>query len=144
MGLCPRGARVTPHNKPILRNRWVSRRWAQRGLASNWSCDASRRDLRERDLLYCDSAVPFSWLRDVPHRKAIYRIADHYSAFDKFSAALAESELDLAQWVDVVVYAAQTLEEHVKSLHPRNMAHLPNGVNFDHFFRKRDETAKRI
>jgi glycosyltransferase involved in cell wall biosynthesis len=131
------GALVTPHNKPILRNRWVSRRWAQ--LA--WP--PVGRVMREAgfadaDLLYCDSAVPFSWLRDVSHRKAIYRIADRYSAFDKFSPALAESELDLAQWVDVVVYAAQTLEEHVKAMHPRNMAHLPNGVNFDHFFRKRD------
>ena len=91
------GALVTPHNKPILRNRWVSRRWAQ----LSWPpIGRAMREagFAEADLLYCDSAVPFSWLRDVPHRKAIYRIADHYSAFDKFSPALAESELDLAPW----------------------------------------------
>jgi glycosyltransferase involved in cell wall biosynthesis len=131
------GALVTPHNKPFLRNRWVARRWAK--LA--WP-DIGRvmrtAGFADADLLYCDSAVSFSWLQDVPHRKAVYRIADQYAAFDKCSAALAETELDLARWVDLVVYAAQTLEGHVKSLHPRNMAHLPNGVNFDHFYRKRD------
>ena len=135
------GALVTPHNKSLLRNRWVSRRWAQVAWPRIGHVMRGA-GFAEADLLYCDSAVPFSWLRDVPHHKAIYRIADRYSAFDKFSPALAESELDLAQWVDVVVYAAQTLEEHVKAMHPRNMAYLPNGVNFDHFFRKRDEQPR--
>ena len=132
------GALITPYNTPILRNRWVSRRW------SKLTWPPIGRVMREAgymhaDLLYCDSAVPFSWLRDVPHHKAIYRIADHYAAFDKCSAALAEAELDLAKWVDLVVYAAQSLEGHVKSMRPRNMAHLTNGVNFDHFARKTDE-----
>lgn len=132
------GALLTPHNKPILRNRWLFRRWA------DLACPPINRMLRqagfeEPDLLYCDSAVPLSWLRHVPHRKAVYRIADQYAAFEKCSPALGEAERDLAKWVDVVVYAAQALEAHVKSLHPRRMAHLPNGVNFDHFARKRAE-----
>jgi glycosyltransferase involved in cell wall biosynthesis len=130
-------ALVTPHNKPVLSNRWVARRWSR----LTWppiDRVMRRAGFSEADLIYCDSAVPFSWLQDVPHRKAIYRIADHYAAFDKCSPALNEAERDLAKWVDLVVYAAQTLEGHVKSMHPRNMAHMPNGVNFDHFSRNTD------
>lgn len=127
------GALLTPHNKPILRTRWVSQSWAKLAWPriGNVLRDAG---FSHVDLIYCDSAVPFSWLRDVPHQKAIYRMADQYSAFNKFSPAMAELEKELAQWVDVVVYAACTLEEHVKALNPRRMVHLPNGVNFDHFF----------
>jgi glycosyltransferase involved in cell wall biosynthesis len=76
-------------------------------------------------------------MRDVRHRKAIYRIADQYSAFKKFSQSMSELEKELAKWVDVVVYAAQSLEGHVKSLAPRAMVHLPNGVNFNHFSKER-------
>ena len=132
------GALVTPHNKPILRSRWVTRTWAQVAWPRIGRV-LQHAGFADVDLVYCDSAVPFSWLREIPHRKAIYRMADHYSAFGKFSTALAESELDLARWVDVVVYAAHTLEERVKAMHPRSMAHLPNGVNFDHFFRKHEQ-----
>jgi glycosyltransferase involved in cell wall biosynthesis len=135
------GALVTPHNKLILRNRWVSRRWAKVAWPPIGRV-LGRAGFADVDLLYCDSPVPFSWLQDIPHRKAIYRVADHYSAFDKFSPALGEWELDLARWVDIVVYAAQTLEGRVKAMRPRSMAHLPNGVNFDHFFRKRDERPR--
>jgi glycosyltransferase involved in cell wall biosynthesis len=132
------GALVTPHNKPILKSRWVCRRWAR--LA--WpGIDRVLRDagFGEVDLVYCDSAVPFSWLKDVPHRKAIYRVADHYAAFHKFSPALAELEKDLARWVDVVVYAAHTVEAQIKAMQPKSMAHLPNGVNFQHFSRPTDQ-----
>jgi glycosyltransferase involved in cell wall biosynthesis len=92
------------------------------------------------DLIYCDSVVPFSWLRDVQHQKAIYRIADQYSAFNKFSPPMRALEQELAHWVDVVVYTARTLEEHVKALNPQRMVHLPNGVNFDHFCRLKNNT----
>jgi glycosyltransferase involved in cell wall biosynthesis len=131
------GALVTPHNKPFLRSRWVSRRWAKFAWPPIDRV-MRRAGFADADLLYCDSAVPFSWLRDVPHRKAVYRVADQYAAFDKCSPTLVAAERDLAKWVDVVVYAARTLEGHVKSMHPRQMAHLPNGVNFDHFSRKTD------
>jgi glycosyltransferase involved in cell wall biosynthesis len=135
------GALVSPHNKPVLRSRWVSRHWAK----VTWPAIGRvlhQAGFTDVDLLYCDSPVPFSWLQDVPHRKAIYRVADHYSAFPKFSTELGEWELDLARWVDVVVYAAQTLEGRVKAMRPRSMAHLPNGVNFDHFHNMRDESPR--
>lgn len=127
------GALLTPHNKPILRSRWVCQNWSSLSWPSIGQVlhEAGFSDV---DLIYCDTAVPYSWLRGIRHQKAIYRIADQYSAFDKFSHSMSELEKELARWVDVVVYAAHALESHVKALQPRSMVHLPNGVCFDHFF----------
>jgi glycosyltransferase involved in cell wall biosynthesis len=130
------GALFTPHNKPLLRTRAISHSWAK------LACPRIPHVLQgvgfsNVDLIYCDGVVPFSWLREVQHEKAIYRIADQYSAFSKFSSPMRALEQEVARWADVVVYTASTLEEHVKGLHPRNMVHLPNGVNFDHFFHQK-------
>jgi glycosyltransferase involved in cell wall biosynthesis len=134
-------AALTPHNKPILNSRWVARYWSRAAWPRIGSV-LRQAGFGSVDLVYCDSVVPFSWLQKVPHRKSLYRIADQYAAFGKFSAAMVELEKDVAQWVDAVVYASHSLEEHAKSLRPRNLAHLPNGVNFDHFSLERTEIPK--
>ena len=134
-------ALLTPHNKPILKSSWVARYWSR----SAWPRIESvlhQAGFGSVDLVYCDSVVPFSWLPHVPHKKSLYRIADRYAAFDKFSPAMVELEKVVAQWVDAVVYASHSLEDHAKSLRPRNLAHLPNGVNFDHFSLERPTAPK--
>jgi glycosyltransferase involved in cell wall biosynthesis len=132
------GALLTPHNKPVLKSRWVSRSWARLSWPRIGDV-LNKVGFSDVDLIYCDTAVPFSWLRAIPHRKSVYRIADQYMGFNKFSRSMSSLEEELAQWVDVVVYAARGLESHVKALRPRNMAHVPNGVSFNHFFRPRSQ-----
>jgi glycosyltransferase involved in cell wall biosynthesis len=73
-------------------------------------------------------------------------MADNLAGFEKTTPAMRRIEQELAQAVDVVVYAAGTLEPHVKSLCPRQTLHLPNAVDFAHFYnsdaRKPDEYVR--
>ena len=63
----------------------------------------------------------------------MYRIADALSGFKKTTPAILHLEQMLARSVDLVVYAARSLEAYVKALRPTSMAYLPNAVNYRHF-----------
>ncbi len=126
------GALFTPHNKPVLDQRWIAERW-ERFSRPRLLETLQRRGFGEVDLLYCDSVVHQGWVKQVSAGKSVYRIADALSGFKKTTAVALELERELARSVDLVVYAATSLEGHVKSLLPKAMAYLPNGVNYAHF-----------
>lgn len=126
------GALFTPHNKPLLNHAWIAERWAQ------LTCPDLVRRLEQEgfgevDVLYCDSVVHQGWLKNIRAQKSVYRIADALSGFKKTTTATLQLEQTLARSVDLVVYAARSLEEYVKHLRPQSMAYLPNAVNFAHF-----------
>ena len=87
----------------------------------------------EVDVLYCDSVVHEGWLKHIRAGKSVYRIADALSGFAKTTPAIVQLERMVARSVDLVVYAARSLETYVKALRPTSMAYLPNAVNYAHF-----------
>ena len=126
------GALLTPHKKPLLRSRWTGERWASLSLPSLmdrlWV-----RGFDEVDLLYCDSVAHVGWIKDIVRRKSVYRVTDCLAGFQKTTPVALELEKELAGSVDLVVYAARSLEDYVKQLMPKSMAYLPNAVNYAHF-----------
>ena len=126
------GALLTPHNKPLLRSRWVGERWAQ--LSWPRLIETLRaRGFGEVDLVYCDSVAHVGWLKEIACQKSLYRITDCLPGFPKATPVALDLERELAGSVDLVVYAARSLEEYVKALLPKSMAYLPNAVNYAHF-----------
>jgi glycosyltransferase involved in cell wall biosynthesis len=126
------GALLTPHNKPLLRSRWVGEGWA--GLSRpNLVQMLREKGFGEVDVLYCDSVAHVGWLEEIACQKSLYRITDRLSGFSKATPVALDLERELAGSVDLVVYAARSLEEYVKRLLPKSMAYLPNAVNYAHF-----------
>lgn len=126
------GALLTPHNKPLLRSRWVQRSWEYLTYP-NVVFQAVKRGFGEVDLLYLDSPAQAFWLKYIQAGKSVLRVADNNRGFGKSTEASREAEARLARTVDAVVYTAKTLEKGVKALSPRSLCYLPNGVNFRHF-----------
>jgi glycosyltransferase involved in cell wall biosynthesis len=126
------GALLTPNNKPLLSAGWVARGWPR--LSRPSLAQVLRRNgFGSVDLLYCDSVVHLAWMQECEHRKSLYRVNDNLAGFAKSTPAVLALERDMARWVDLVVYTARSLEDHVKGLMPKRMAYLPNGVNYGHF-----------
>jgi glycosyltransferase involved in cell wall biosynthesis len=126
------GALVTPHDIPLLRQYWIHRHWPRLTVPSTKAL------LRDRgfgsvDLLYVDHAVQRPWLDAVPHRRSVARIADRLSALAHPAPAMLRMEREMASSVDLVAYAARSLENHVTGLGARRTLHLPNGVDFERF-----------
>jgi hypothetical protein len=126
------GAFLTPHNKPFLKQAWLAERWAQL-TCPDLVGKLKQEGFGQVDVLYCDSVVHHGWLKDIRAQKSVYRIADALPGFKKTTAATLQLERKLARSVDLVVYAARSLEAYVKNLGPRSMAYLPNAVNFGQF-----------
>ena len=126
------GALLTPHNRPLLRTRWIGERWA----ALSWPPlleTLRKRGFGEVDLVYCDSVAHVGWLKEISRHQSFYRVTDCLAGFSKTTAVALDLEKELAGSVDLVVYAARSLEEYVKKLMPKSMAYLPNAVNYAHF-----------
>lgn len=126
------GTFLTPRNKPILRSTAVYRFW-DRWTRPSLIDVVSRKGFGQVDLLYVDSPLHAGWTKGIVRNKSVYRMADNLAGFEKTTPATRRLERELAQAVDVVVYAAGALEPHVKSLHPRRVLHLPNAVDWAHF-----------
>lgn len=126
------GALVTPNNRPLLKSEWVAAQWS-RFSRPRLTDVLHRHGFGQVDLLYCDSVVHQGWLHAIGSRTSLYRITDNISGFSKSTPAVLKLEARLARQVDLVIYAARSLEEYVKAFAPRRMAYLPNGVNYEHF-----------
>lgn len=126
------GALFAPHNKPLLRSRWVGKQWASFSLPSLVET-LKKRGFGTVDLLYCDSVAHVGWIKEIGRKQSFYRVTDCLAGFAKATPAALELERELARSVDLVVYAARSLEDYVKRLTPKSMAYLPNAVNYAHF-----------
>jgi glycosyltransferase involved in cell wall biosynthesis len=126
------GALITPHDVPLLRRYWIHRNWPRLTLPSTKGL-LRRHGFGSVDLLYLDHPVQRAWLDAVPNRRSVARIADRLSAFAHQTPAMLRMEREMASSVDLVAYAARSLEHHVLSLGARRILHLPNGVDFERF-----------
>ena len=126
------GALATPHNKMLLRSFWMQRNWYR----LSYPCVVEK--LKQHgfdsvDILYLDNPNHLYLLDCIKYKKSVFRIADNNSGFSKSTCAARDVEREIAGRVDVVLYTARSLEEHVMSLSPRKALYFPNGVNYRHF-----------
>ena len=126
------GALCTPHNKPILKSKWLYKNWFK-FTYPNIISEVKKQGFGEVDLLYLDSITQFFWLDNIKYKKAIFRIADKNVGFAKFSDNARIIEREIAQKVNIVLYTARNLKDYVLDMEPRETLYFPNGVNFDHF-----------
>lgn len=126
------GALLTPHNKPILRSKWVMNNWSKLTIPS------VRNKIKEMgfadvDILYLANSNDVYLLDCVRYKKSIMRIADMNCGFPKSTRASRAAEEAIARRADMVLYTAKNLEEYVLSLSPKKAVYFPNGVDYQHF-----------
>ena len=126
------GALAVPTNKPLLRSGWMYRNWAKLTVP-NVIKQVQKAGFGKVDLLYFDNINESFWLDELDYGKAILRVADNNAGFDVTTPARNRLELELARRVDLVIYSAEQLRDYVAAMHPKQMLHVPNGVNFAHF-----------
>jgi glycosyltransferase involved in cell wall biosynthesis len=126
------GAIVTPSLGPVLGSPGLLHNW-HRLTMPNLVRRLSARGFGNVDILYIDTVVQGFWLDAIDHRRSILRVGDRMSAFQRFGPAMVAELATLARRVDVVAHAALTLADEVERLGPRQMLHLPNGVDLQTF-----------
>jgi glycosyltransferase involved in cell wall biosynthesis len=127
------GALIVPGNQPVFRHEWLYRNWFRLSVP-NLIKTIRNHGFGEVDLLYLgDSLCQSFWINEIKYGKSILRISDYNAGFKKYNSIVHKIEFESAQKVDAVCYTAQGLESHIKSMNPREMFYLPNGVNFTHF-----------
>jgi glycosyltransferase involved in cell wall biosynthesis len=126
------GALITPHDVPLLRGYWIHRNWPRLTVPPTKGL-LRQHGFGSVDLLYVDHPVERPWLDVVTHRRSVARIADRLSAMAHQTPAMLRMEREMVSSVDLVAYAARSLEDHVLSLGARSTVHLPNGVDFERF-----------
>jgi len=126
------GAWLVPYDFPFLRSRWLLHHW-HRLTVPDMVAKARENGFGRVDLLYLDSLTQPCWVTAIEHEHAVLRLPDHAAALGAPPAAVLENEAALARQVDVVVYAARSLEAHVHTLGPRRAMYLPNGVDITRF-----------
>ncbi|PDZ06866.1 glycosyl transferase [Bacillus cereus] len=135
------GALLTPNNKPILRSEIIYNHWNKLGYP-NIKKLIELKNFREVDLLYFDNGLQNYLLDFINCKKSVFRMADKNSGFSNSTKALEKAETKLSQSVDLVLYTAHTLEDHVNGLKPKDTLYFPNGVNLAHFLEKKEQPVE--
>lgn len=128
------GAFFVPHNRRLLRSKWVYHNW-QRFTCPNLVKTIAQNGFTEVDILYFSDPKQSFLLNVIKHKMSLYRIADKHSGFLSYNNELEKLDRLLAKSVDLVIYSAQNLRNHVNTMAPKRVLYLPNGVNFSHFAR---------
>jgi glycosyltransferase involved in cell wall biosynthesis len=137
------GAFFVPHNKPLLRNKWVYNNW-YKFTWPNLLDVAAKNGFGDVDVLYFREPKQAFWFNKIKHKVSIYRIADNDSGFLTYNKEVQRFEKSLAESVDLVVYTAKNLQAYVNKLKPKRTLYLPNGVNFSHFADGSKEVPKEF
>ena len=125
-------ALAVPANQPLLRSGWVQRTWQRLSIPGVIGM-ARRHGFGHVDLLGINSFSQPFWLEALQADCSVFRVADQYDQYPKFTPAARQVEAQIARSVDVVAYTARVLEPYVQSMHPRRAVHFPNGLDFKHF-----------
>jgi glycosyltransferase involved in cell wall biosynthesis len=127
-----------PQNYPFLRTKFVLDHW-QDFTFPNIKRIARKADFAKVDLLIVDTVQQSFWLDHISARKKIFRLTDNFAGFKKATKHMLDKEREICKKVDLVIYTAKNLEEHVKSLNPKKALHVPNGVNVGNFLESNSE-----
>ena len=131
------GAWLTHNHRPGLQSDWMLQNWSALTYP-NLHQLLIKHGFGQVDLLLIDFIDHAPILDTIPHRAAVYRVADNNLGFKDFTPAERNLELEFAARTDLVIYSARNLETYVNALAPRKTLYLPNGVNFEHFQGSRD------
>lgn len=123
----------TPQNKPFLSSNFVLNNW-QNFTYPNLLKFIEKQGFGEVDILWFDSPM-FGYLLDViTYKKSILRIADYSKGFNSVSSAQFNTEINIANKVDVVIYTAKNLKEKYFEIKDKSkMKYVPNGIDLDFF-----------
>lgn len=125
-------ALVTPHSQPLLRSKWVLDHWHHTcfpGLSSL----VSRFDCSQVDLMVVDTVSATVWPRYVHAEKIVFRVTDNLEGFSKVTPWMKRREQAFMADADLVTYSASAMAPLLEDTSCRQLMHLPNGVDFEHF-----------
>jgi glycosyltransferase involved in cell wall biosynthesis len=125
-------ALTTPNNKPLLQSEWLQQNWYKLSLPLVIE-KIKQHGFAAVDILYFDNPNHFYLLDHIQHKQSVFRIADKSIGFSNSTRAARDMEKKVAGRVDMVLYTAQNLKEHVEILSPKKSIYFPNGVNYQHF-----------
>lgn len=125
-------ALLGPDNRPFLRNQTVLQAWPHLTLPGLVGKMRSK-GFERPDLFYLDNFYHLALARLLQPTKTAYHMADVYSSFPGYSPAFGRAERDLVASASVVFYPSLAMESYVRSMSPRRMVFLPNGLDFELF-----------
>ena len=128
-------ALLTPAMVPILSSTWLFINWAYLSLP-NIITKIKKQGFGEVDLLFLDSLFQPFWLDTVNYKHSVLRLADNYSGFQGYNDNIHAIENTLIKNVDNVIVPAKNLKKRIALMNPKNLYHIPNGINFNHFSEK--------
>ena len=131
------GTLISPRGPALPGLDPLARRWDRLTVPSIRRM-LERNAMASPEILWIDSVI-FKSLFLLKPARSVLRIADRASGFPRARPMFARWEEELAKSVDLVVYSAMSLEDHVASLAPAAMLHVPNGVDLDRFRSRRPE-----
>ena len=123
---------AAPQSYPFLRSDFVHQNW-QRFTRPNVAKFIRNKGFGEVDILYFDNSIQSFWLKEIKHNKSVFRFADNYSGYKKFTSGTEKLERTLAENVDAVLYTAENLRVYLDKYKIKNKIFFPNGVDFFHF-----------
>ena len=122
---------ATPNEKPLFNSDFVTKNWFKMTMP-NLIRYIKKIGFGEVDVLWFDSIVLASLIGEIKYKKSILRIADKIESFKKISPNLKNQSEILKEKVDIIVYAAKSLEDYVKK-YKNKIHYVPNGVDINHF-----------
>ena len=123
---------LPPQNFPILKSKFVFKNWHRLTFPNIYKKIKSQ-NFDNVDLLYFDNATQAVWLNEIKYKKSVFRIADNYAGYAKYTAYTKTLEEQLTARVDLTLYTAQNLKNYIKGIDSTNSLYFPNGVNFENF-----------
>ncbi len=106
---------IAPQNRPFFRNEFVLRNWHSFATPSisfvlkQWS-------FQDPDLIWFDSVRHWSWLKTLPAKKKVFRLADWSAGFSSVPQSQLDLEKEILKEADLVITSAEALREKVKDI----------------------------
>lgn len=118
-------------NKPVLKSSFFVKNSIKATIPSLKSV-IFRNGFEKPQLIWLTNPIFYPAVERLEYRKMAVRIADDTSKFVNVSDSIRELELKAIEKADAVFIVARNLYEKMKS-ERKNIFHLPNGVDFEHF-----------
>lgn len=131
---------VVPQNLFVLRSKFVYHNW-QKFTFPNLYTKLKQFGFLDVDLIYFDHYT-YSFLLDiVNYNKSVFRIADNYSGYKKYTQQSRLLEKKIIESVDLILYTSKNLLTYFNEYKFKESFLFPNGVDFYYFNTPANEIA---
>ena len=129
----------TPQNKPLLSSKFVIKNWYKFSYPDIVQYIKDK-GFESVDILWFDTSM-FSFLLDtIQYKHSILRLADYSKGFATVSENQYDSEVQIANRVDKIIYTAQNLKEKYFDIKDKSKMHyVSNGVDLE-FLKSADKS----